>query len=78
MRVNMHVRDIPKDVKDNLAVLAAREHMSLNSYVVRVLEMEARIADNARLLGNLPDFGVSGEVIADAIREGRDEREDRW
>jgi plasmid stability protein len=76
--VNMHVRDIPKEVKDKLATLAAREHMSLNAYVVRLLEMESRFADNARLLGAAPNVDISRDQIAEALREAREERDERW
>jgi hypothetical protein len=74
MAVNMHVRDIPDDVKRKLVELAEREHMSLNAYVVRQLEMASRTADNVRLLRGLPDLDISTDDIVDALdreREGR-------
>ena len=72
--MNMHVRDIPDDVKRKLVELAEREHMSLNAYVVRQLEMASRTADNVRLLRGLPDLDISTDDIVDALdreREGR-------
>jgi hypothetical protein len=74
MGVNMHVRDIPREVKDKLAELAAREHMSLNAYVVRQLEIASRTADNARLLDDLPSFALSTGDIVEARDRERDRR----
>jgi len=67
----MHVRDIPRDVKDKLAELAAREHMSLNAYVVRQLEIAARTADNARLLDDLPSYDLSPQAVVEALDRER-------
>ncbi|HKY64814.1 MAG TPA: hypothetical protein VJM49_00525 [Acidimicrobiales bacterium] len=75
MAVNMHVRDIPDEVKQKLADLAAREHMSLNAYVVRQLEVVARTADNARLLDALPsDAELRPEDVVAALDLGREGR----
>ena len=71
---NMHVRDIPDDVKAKLVILAEREHMSLNAYVVRQLEMASRTADNAGLLDNLPSYDVSASEVVDALGHERDDR----
>jgi Antitoxin FitA-like, ribbon-helix-helix len=73
--VNMHVRDIPDDVKAKLERLAARRHMSLNAYVVQQLELVSRTADNAALVASLPSYDhLSTADIVDALHRGREER----
>jgi len=75
MAVNLHVRDVPDDVKEKLVRLAEREHMSLNAYVVRQLEMASRTADNARLVDLLPSYDdLSTADIVDALRHERESR----
>ena len=80
--VNMHVRDVPKEVKDDLAWLAEHDHISLNAYVVRVLEMASRRARNMRLLRDAPTHDITTEAIVDAVRAVREERDqelgERW
>lgn len=71
--VNMHIRDVPKEVKEALATLAEREHMSVNAYVVQVLERASRRVRNKELLRDLPNLNIPTEVIVRAIREGRGE-----
>jgi len=73
--VNLHVRDVPDDVKEKLVRLAEREHMSLNAYVVRQLEMASRTADNARLVDLLPSYDdLSTADIVDALSHERESR----
>jgi hypothetical protein len=75
MAVNLHVRDVPDEVKEKLARLAAREHMSLNAYVVRQLEMASRTADNARLLDGLPSYDeLTTDDVVDALSAERESR----
>ena len=65
------LRDVPQDVADRLALLAARERISVNAYAARELAESARRADNADLLAALPDLGVAAEEIVAAVAEGR-------
>ncbi|MGH9227111.1 MAG: antitoxin, partial [Acidimicrobiales bacterium] len=59
-------RGVPDDVGRRLRALAAREGLSVSAFAVRELAEIARRADNAALLGDLPDLGVSGDdVVAD-------------
>jgi hypothetical protein len=70
----MHVRDIPEEVKDKLVELAAREHISLNAYVVRQLEIASRTADNVHLLDGLPGYDLSPDDVVTAVRQERGAR----
>jgi plasmid stability protein len=62
----LYLRNVPDDVSERLAVLAAREGLSVSALAVRELAVAARRADNPALLGALPDLDVPAfEVIAD-------------
>lgn len=70
----LYLRNVPDDVSERLASLAAREGLSVSSFAVRELTEASRRADNAALLGELADLDVSArEVIADldAVRSAR-------
>lgn len=70
----LYLRNVPNEVSDRLAVLAAREGMSVSAFAVRELASASRHADNEALLSGLPDLGVPAEdVVADveASRAGR-------
>lgn len=51
--VAMQVRDVPDEVRDDLAEEAKRRGLSLQTYLREVLTREARIAANRRLLDEL-------------------------
>jgi hypothetical protein len=68
------ITDIPAEVVERLEQLAAGEGMSLNAFVVQHLAAAARRADNAALLSDLPDFGVTPADAAVDIAEGRREQ----
>jgi plasmid stability protein len=62
----LYLRNVPDDVSERLASLAAREGMSVSSFALRELGEVARRAENPALLGGLPDLDVSAkDVIAD-------------
>ena len=70
----LYLRNVPDDVSRRLAVLAAREGLSVSAFAVRELAEAARRADNPALLGDLPDLDVAvDDVLADleAGRAGR-------
>jgi len=70
----LYLRNVPDELSERLASLAAREGMSVSAFALRELEEAARRAENPALLGELPDLDVSaGDVIADleAARTGR-------
>jgi plasmid stability protein len=67
----LYLRNVPDDVSERLGTLAAREGLSVSAFAVRELTESARRADNASLLGELPDLGVpADEVVAD-LEAGR-------
>lgn len=70
----LYLRNVPDDVSERLASLAAREGLSVASFAVRELTEASRRADNAALLGELADLDLSAhDVIADldAARSAR-------
>ncbi|MGA2927850.1 MAG: antitoxin [Solirubrobacteraceae bacterium] len=70
----LYLRNVPEEVSERLASLAAREGLSVSAFALRELGEAARRADNPALLGELPDLDVSAsDVIADleAGRAGR-------
>jgi hypothetical protein len=73
----LYLRNVPDTVATALAKLAESEGMSVNSFAVRELTRVARRADNAALLAELPDLGITTEEIVSAIEEGRNERDRR-
>lgn len=70
----VYLRNVPDDVVERLERLAARERVSVNTYAMRELAEASRRADNADLLGALPDLNVDTEDIVSAVNEGRDSR----
>jgi hypothetical protein len=70
----LYLRNVPADVGERLAALAAREGLSVSALAVRELTEAARRADNPALLGALPDLGVAAaDVVAD-LEAGRSTR----
>lgn len=70
----LYLRNVPEELSERLASLAAREGLSVSAFALRELGEAARRADNQALLGQLPDLDVSAsDVIADleAGRAGR-------
>lgn len=61
----LYLRQVPDEVSARLAALAAREGLSVSAFAVRELTEASRRADNAMLLGDLPDLDVSADVVAD-------------
>ena len=70
----LYLRNVPDDVGERLATLAAREGLSVSAFAVRELAEAARRADNAALLGELPDLGVSAADVIAALDAGRSAR----
>lgn len=67
----LYLRNVPDDVIDRLERLAARDATSVSAVAVRELAEVSRRADNAALLGELPDLGVAIAEIVRDIDEGR-------
>ena len=66
----LYLRNVPDEVSDALAALAAREGTSVSTFAVRELTEAARRARNPQLLGGLADLGISAaDVVADLEAE---------
>lgn len=70
----LYLRNVPDEVGERLERLAAREGMSVSAFATRELAVIARRADNAALLGGLPDLDVQADDVVAALRAGRAER----
>ncbi len=70
----LYLRNVPDDVVARLERLAAREGVSVNALAVRELADLSRRADNAALLGPLPDTDVDTAEIVTAVEAGRRRR----
>lgn len=70
----LYLRNVPDEVVERLERLAARDATSVGAVAVRELAEVSRRADNAALLGGLPDLGVDATAIVAALDEGRSER----
>ena len=67
----LYLRNVPDDVSNRLAALAAREGVSLSVFAVRELTAASRRADNLRLLGELPDHDVAADEVIRELEAGR-------
>ena len=70
----LYLRNVPDEVSERLATLAAREGVSVSAFALRELTEAARRADNAALLGELPDLDVSAEDVVADLEAGRPAR----
>ena len=70
----LYLRNVPDDVSERLASLAAREGLSVSAFALRELSHAARRADNPALLGDLPDLDVPAMNVLADIEAGRSAR----
>jgi plasmid stability protein len=70
----LYLRNVPDDVSERLAALAAREGMSVSSFAIRELSDATRRAGNPALLGELPDLDVSAQDVVGDLEVGRSAR----
>ena len=70
----LYLRNVPNDVSERLALLAARDGLSVSSFALRELTAAARRADNAALLADLPDLEVSAADVIAGLDAGRSAR----
>ena len=70
----LYLRNVPDEVGERLERLATRERMSLSAFVIRELAELARRADNAALLGDLPDAGIRADDVVADLDAGRSSR----
>jgi len=70
----LYLRNVPDEVVERLERLANREAMSVSAVAVRELADVSRRADNAALLGALPDLGVDTAEVITELDTGRAHR----
>ena len=70
----LYLRNVPDEVVRRLGLLAAREAMSVSAFAVRELAVVSQRADNATLLGDLPNLDVTASDIVADLHRGRAER----
>jgi hypothetical protein len=70
----LYLRNVPDEVVQRLARLAARDATSVGAVAVRELAEVSRRADNPELLGRLPDIGVDVATIVDDLEAERSRR----
>jgi len=70
----LYLRNVPDDVSERLASLAAREGLSVSSFALRELTESSRRADNAALLGELADLDVPVADVIAGLEAGRSAR----
>lgn len=77
--VALQIRHVPDGTRSLLTAEAERRGQSLQGYLLDVLDREAGVINNRRLAtewASAPLVGeLSGQSIADALRAGREERE---
>ncbi|PRX92553.1 FitA-like ribbon-helix-helix domain-containing protein [Allonocardiopsis opalescens] len=74
----IQIKDVPDEVRETLTAAARSAGQSLQSYLLAILEREARFARNLEIVKQapLPDVELSSDEIMAAIqasRRGRDE-----
>jgi len=70
----LYLRNVPDEVVERLARLAARDGTSVGAIAVRELAEVSRRADNPALLGALPDADLGTKTIVGQVDAGRAER----
>jgi plasmid stability protein len=70
----LYLRNVPDDIGERLAALAAREGLSVSAFALRELADAAQRADNPALLGDLPDLDVSATEVVSDLDAGRTHR----
>ena len=72
--VAIQIRDVPKDVRDALVIQAKARGQSLQSFLLELVETQARRARNSAILGRFADRSdgtrsLPGETAADLADE---------
>lgn len=70
----LYLRNVPDEVVERLQRLADRDGTSLGAVAVRELADVSRRADNAALLGALPDLGIDPAELVCDLDAGRTTR----
>jgi hypothetical protein len=75
MPIALQIRDVPIEVRDAIAEQARREGQSVQAYLLRLVEREARLLQNAEAFERTRDIRVMippDSDPVDVIQEGRD------
>lgn len=67
----LYLRNVPDELSERLASLAARDGLSVSAFALRELGEAARRADNPALLRDLPDLGVAASAVVADVEAGR-------
>ena len=70
----LYLRNVPEEVVRRLQRLADRDGTSVGAVAVRELSDVSRRADNAALIGELPDLGVDVSSIIEGVEQDRTDR----
>lgn len=70
----LYLRNVPDEVFDRLAKLAAREGVSVSAFALRELREASGRVDNPAVLGELPDLEVRAEDVVSDLEAGRPAR----
>jgi hypothetical protein len=78
---NLQIRDVPEDVRDELARVARARGTSLQRFLLELLTEEAHAAQNRAVLAELRQRsrgrrGISQDVTRAAMDAERDDRDD--
>jgi plasmid stability protein len=75
----IQIRNVPEEVQQKLKSRAAAQGKSLNSFMLEIVEREARSVSKAEVLARIRARGPVGtpddRSAADYIREAREERD---
>ena len=77
MTVSPQIRDVPDDVRDAPAQAAREKGMSVQIYLLQLVERHARMLKNAKMFDDLATYRVSIPPGLDPtllIRQWRDEK----
>jgi plasmid stability protein len=70
----LYLRNVPDEVAERLERLAAVDGTSVNALAVKELAALSRRADNAALLGALPDLGIEADRLVADLEAERSKR----
>ncbi|PSL02797.1 hypothetical protein CLV30_109104 [Haloactinopolyspora alba] len=74
MTVALQIRDVPDEVRDTLASVAAERGKSMQAYLLEVISREARLSRNRHVFDERASQRTPLDVdeIVETIRAGRD------
>lgn len=79
---NLTIRALSTSVRRTLAARAKARRMSLNAYLIERLSLDAETPTMAEWLADLETVrlptGLSGDDVAAAVREAREEWDAKW